>query len=629
MQRIIRYFVIGVVAAIVFLAAIVSIFLAVFDANTYKDDLSALVLEHTGRDLQFHGDVSLTVFPALGMKLGAMSLSNAEGFGPQPMIKVRQASVSVDLGSLIALAPEVDKLVLRDLEIDLQQNSAGITNWQDLVPAESGDTASSAPEPDPPTPDSAGVEIQGAFGGLDLQNIRISWKDAQTDTEFLIRDLDLTTGRIAPNQAFPLTLHVDASASDGLAVVLDLETRVEYLIEQQQLTLSDLTLGLNEFRIGGRLQVRNFAKPAIAFDLNSPNLDLDALLAGQSANQTATVDQPGQGTAEEDTRIELPMQTLRDLDIDGKLGIAQLRAQNLTMSDLEINLRAKDGLLTLKPVKLAAYGGIVESAVIVDAKSDAPRYGISKTVKGLRIGDLLEDYSGREIISGGLNAEVNLTTRGEWLSELKSNSNGRLQLGFSDGAINGFNLRHSIDAAKARIRGEDPPTEELLKTDFSSLTVSGTVRNGIFTSDDLDLQAPLLRVGGKGSADLNTETVNYLVSAKLVGTLEGQEGKDTDDLDGLEIPVRIKGPFDSAKIDVQLDEMLKARADAKKAKLKADIEKQKKELQQQLEAEKKALAESRKREAEKKKAIEKAKLKKKKEEAKKKAKEKLLEQLTD
>jgi AsmA protein len=139
----------------------------------------------------------------------------------------------------------------------------------------------------------------------------------------------------------------------------------------------------------------------------------------------------------------------------------------------------------------------------------------------------------------------------------------------------------------------------------------------VFSSDDLDLQAPLLRVGGRGQADLNSEVVDYLVNAKLVGTLKGQDGGSADELAGLAIPVRIKGPFTAPEIDVQLDEMLKARAaaekakleariDAEKDKLKAEIEAQKQALEAQLAAEQKALEESKKRELEKKLEVEKA-----------------------
>jgi AsmA protein len=609
MKKIIRYLIIGVVAAIVFLVAIVAIFLAVFDPNAYKQDLTELVREQTGRELQFHGDVDLTVFPALGMKLGAMSFSNAEGFGALPMVKVNEASISVDLASLVAFAPEIDKLVLRDLEINLSKNKAGVTNWDDLVaqPAPDAGTGAAADESSADAGESD-FEIKGAFGGLDLENIKLLWRDEQAGSEFRIVDLDISTGRIVPNEAFPMTLHLDASASGDLDIIFDIKANVEYLIEQQQLALRDMALKLNEFQIGGSVQVANFAKPAVKFDLASENLDVDALLG---TTGPAEADASQAAAASEDVQIELPMQILRDLDIDGSLKIARIKVQNLRMSDLDIKLKAKNGLVSMKPIKLNTYGGKVETSVVLDAKSDIPKYAITESVQGVQIGDLLKDYTGEETISGTLNAETNLTTRGEWLSKLKQNSNGTMNLAFLDGALNGFNIRQSIDAAKAKFSGKEAPPAETLKTDFSSLTISGVIKNGIFSSDDLDLQAPLLRVGGKGSANLNTEMIDYQVNAKLVKSIEGQQGGSGDELAGLEIPARIKGPFSAPKIDVLLDEMMKAKVDAEKAKLKAEIEKQKDELKQQLEAEKKALAESQKRELEQKMEVEKSKAKQK------------------
>jgi len=610
MKKIIRYFVIGLGAAIAFLIAIVAIFVAVFDANAYKQDMTELVREATGRELQFHGDVDLTIFPALGMKLGAMSFSNAAGFGELPMIKVKEASISVDVASLISFAPEIDKLVLRDLEVNLIKNKAGVNNWDDLVskPAPGTDAGTATDSTSAAPPAESDFEIKGAFGGLDLQNIKLLWLDQQAGTEFRIIDLDVSTGRIVPNEVFPMTLHLDANASGELDIVFDLNANVEYLIEQQQLTLESMALALNEFQVDGRVQVSNFAKPALRFDLATENIDVDALLDTPPATDTAA-EPAAAGSASEDVQIKLPMQTLRDLDIDGTLKIGKIKVQNLRMNDVDIRVTAKDGLVALKPVTLNTYNGTVEAAVAIDVKADKPKYDVSKTIRGVLVGDLLQDYSGNAAISGLLNAKANLTTNGEWLSKLKQNSNGTMALEFLDGALNGFNLRQSIDTAKAKFSGKEAPSSETLKTDFSSLTISGVIRKGVFSSDDLNLQAPLLRVGGEGSANLNSEMVDYLVNAKLVGTIEGQQGGSSDQLAGLEIPVRIKGPFEDPKIDVQLDEMLKAKVDAEKEKLKAEIAKQKAELKAQLEAEKKALAESKKRELEKKMEVEKSKAK--------------------
>ncbi len=641
MMKLFRYLVFGIGAVIVLLIAVVAIFVSVFDANAYKEDMSMLVQEQTGRELRFQGDVELTFFPALGMRLGAMSFANAPGFGELPMLSIREASISVDVVSLLRFAPEIDKLTLRDLEINLIRNKVGVNNWDDLLAKNidgdttgsgAGDTSGSTIGKSTSETGTKAVasefELKGAFAGLDIENLSLLWLDEQAGEHYQVTDLDISTGRIAPNESFPLTLHVDANSAAEGDVSIDLETMVEYLIDQQSLSLKQLTLGLNEFAISGQLQVSNFAKPALRFDLSSPELDVDALLGTPPAKpgkkkQSAT-GEGGDGAAGEsaaaDTQIKLPMQALRSLDIEGQLRITKVKVQNLKLQDVDLRVNAQNGLVALKPMKLNAYGGQIVANVVVDVTGDLPKYGVGKSIKNVQVGKLLKDYMGEAPISGNLSAEMNLATRGEWVSKLKRNSNGTMQLAFLDGALNGFNIRHSIDVAKAKLKGDDPPSEEAQKTDFASLTIGGVVKNGVFSSDDLDLQAPLLRAGGKGTANLNSEVVDYLMNAKLVGTLKGQQGDSADQLAGLPIPIRIKGPFAKPEIDVRLGDMLRARVDAEKEKLKAEFALQKKQLEAQLKAEQKALERARKKELEKKIKVERAR-------AEKKAREKLEELL--
>ena len=621
MHKIIRYILLAFGLVIILPIVAVAIFVAVFDANAYKQELSDLVQEHSGRELQFQGDVSLTIYPALGMKLGAMRFANATGFGESPMLSIGEASISVDVLSLLRFAPEIDKLILRDLEINLMRNKAGVNNWDDLLgKSESTGAGASGGGVGKPKPAAGGFASKAAFAGIEIDNLRLLWLDEQAGERYEVTDLDISTGRIALNQSFPMTMHLDARNSAGLEIAFDLQTDVEFLLEQQRLSLQQMTLTLNEFSIGGNLQVSNFAKPALRFDLESKLLDVDALLgtlppeAKEKTKKKKSGNAGGKqksAQANEDVEIALPMQTLRDLDIDGDLRIAKMKMQNLKLRDFEMHLGARDGLLDLKPVSVKAYDGKILANVAIDVRGEIPKYGVNKSFKGVQVGDLLEDYQGESPISGKLNGEVNLTTRGEWLSTLKKNSNGKMSLAFLNGALNGFNLRHSIDAAKAKVTGGDPPAEKTLKTDFTSLTLTGVIRKGVFSSDDLDLQAPLLRVSGKGEADLNREEVDYLVYAKLVGSIEGQKGDAADDLVGLTIPVRIKGPFTEPEIDVELGDMLKAKVDAEKERLKKEIDEQKKVLEKQLKKEKKKLEKAQKRKLEKKLEVEKARTEKK------------------
>ena len=745
-KKIFKLFFYLVLVFVIFVASVTGIFVATFDANEYKRDLEQLVRTQTGRDLQFYGDVSLTIYPVLGMKLGALSFSNAKGFGDAPMVKVNKVSISVDVASLFALSPEVDQLVLSDLDINLQKNKAGVSNWDDLVKPESpATTAETTPGEPEPTDAKRGepLKISGAFGGLNIQNARLLWKDAQAGVEYRVSDLDLTTGRITPDKPFPLSMHVAVQSGSELDAVVDFTSQFQYFFESQRLALNGLNLNvgakgslvpfnqvnaemasgsiqldpktgvkldgltlkvgargglmsfeqlnadiatgaidvdnqgsvkvgsvqltldtkggeipfealnanvstgpimvdpkrisltnlavkldgegdempfkpfnanitagnidldpnarsidlkklmlaLNELQIGGDVTVHDYAQPAVSFKLAAKTLDLDQLLGTPPAGSTPpkTDEQPVATGSAEDVAIKLPMELLRSLKIDGDLSIAKLKIQNLWMQKIRLGINARDGLIDLKPVRLSLYEGNFAAAIQIDAKGAVPKYSVSEKIQGVQVGKLLKDFMANDLISGAMTNSVNIRTQGEWLSELKKNSNGDMSLLFKDGALNGFNLRHMIDTAKAKLTGGDEPEEALLKTDFSSLSLTGLIKDGVFISDDLDLQAPLIRVGGEGKANLNNDTVDYLVNAKIVASLQGQDGGSVDESSGLWIPVRITGPFTAPKIDVQYDEFLKAKLEAGTAKLKASIEAQKAALQKEIDAEKAAL----------------------------------------
>lgn len=671
--------------AVVFVIAIAGVFIATFDANQYKQDLSDLVRDSTGRDLQFYGDVGLTFYPTLGMKLGALSLSNAAGFGSEPMVKVNKVSISVDVASIIAFSPEIDELILDGLEISLKKNSKGITNWDDLTKTEvaqssNADSASSSAEPVSSTSSSSDepMKISGAFGGLNITNAQLTWVDAQAGAEYKVRNLTIKTGRITPDAPFDLEMQVALESKDEIKADIDLAAQIQYLFDQGQLNLSTLTLNiaavgeqlplgkikvgiasesialnpqkrsvsvkglvltLDDNKITGDVNVSDYAQPALNFKLASDNLDIDALLGTPAVQPAAPepetkVELEVVAAAEEDILISLPMELLRTLRVDGELAVKQLKIQNLFMRDIDFGISANKGVVNLDPIKMNLYDGSFSGQVRLDARADLPKYSVTKNLQGVQIGKLLTDFMGEDRISGALNANVSVITQGEWLSALKKNSNGDVKLAFKDGGLNGFNIRYSIEKVKAKLKGDSPPPVENRKTDFSSLDLSGLIKNGVFISNDLSLKAPVMRVSGEGQADLNTNTVNYLVNAKLVGTIKGQDGGTGDELSGLLIPVRIDGPFSSPKIDVQLDEMLKNQAAQKAAELKvklqaeldeqkAAIAEQKAALQNQIDEEKAKLEESKRLELENKKKVLEAKVKAKAEEAKKKLLNKL------
>ncbi len=707
---------IGLILVVTVLAVVV--FLATFDANQYKQDLAQTIQQQTGRELVFEGDIGLTFYPALGMDLGSMRFANAPGFGDQPMLAVQAASVSVDLLSLISLSPQIDQLVLEGLNINLQKNEQGKTNWDDLVVEEKA-AVDGKPVQDE-TVDKSPRDLStvaGSFGGFNISGANWLWKDASAGVEYQVQDLNLTSGRMAPGEVFPIQLNLNVQSPGQLdskvaltaQVLLDLpriqmnslqlqtsangamipvdnlqldlsgdlefnlntqklaingfSTQVQsqggvllksesnfsgevgFDIEAQQLTvgaldlqahltdpalpagklstgisagqmslslpqnaidLQELQWTLNENRFSGFVKVSDYTIPAVDFALTTPNFNVDSLLGETTGPQPVVSETP---IPAEDIQISLPMDLLRSLKLNGQLEVGTLVAQKLTFNEVLLKVTADSGIIDLKPLKMNLYDGQFNGAVQVNAQGQVPVYQVNKKLSSFQIGQFLQDYMNDDLVSGNANVDVNLTASGEWLSELKSSLNGSMQVQVLDGALKGFNLRHEVDKAKAKFKGQTVPQQEARKTDFSALNLSGVIKDGVFSSDDLKVEAPLIRVGGQGSANLAEETVNYLVNAKLVGTTKGQQGGEADELSGLEIPVAITGPWLAPKIDVQLDEMMKARLDAEKARIRDEVAKKKAAVEKQLATEKAKLKAAQEKEA----AAKKAQLQKKKE----------------
>src|SRR3569623_3829608 len=83
-----------IVGGLLALLAAAALFIVLtFDPNKYKAEIAAAVSQATGRELTISGDIRLTIFPWLGVELGAKELSNAPGFGSEPFVSITRAAV--------------------------------------------------------------------------------------------------------------------------------------------------------------------------------------------------------------------------------------------------------------------------------------------------------------------------------------------------------------------------------------------------------------------------------------------------------------------------------------------------------------------------------------------------------
>lgn len=242
--------VVGFLLGLAVLVAIGSViaFAVLFDPNDYRDDIAALVAERTGRELTIEGDLGISLFPWLGFEVGRMTLANTEPYGDTPMAAIARADARVKLQPLLfERRIEIGAVELSGLRLNLAVDRQGRGNWQDVLDAlqrEQADTPPPSAEPDPAPEAGQNFSLESlTVERLLLNDAAVSYTDAGSGAQYQLRDLDLTTGRIAAGEPFPVDLAFKlTSSAPSLAVDATLSTELRYALGNQVYGLTDLQL---------------------------------------------------------------------------------------------------------------------------------------------------------------------------------------------------------------------------------------------------------------------------------------------------------------------------------------------------------------------------------------------------
>ena len=391
-----------------------------------------------------------------------------------------------------------------------------------------------------------GLEITGKLNGTQILG-DANFNAELKILEFVPRDLIKALGEPLPEVSDAGVL----GRADG---------DVQLKATLNSVDVSEFRFGLDDSTLKGNLKVTDFASPAIRFALQLDEIDVDRYLP-PAKEPVAPV--PPTAAAAAGAQM-IPVDTLRALNVAGTLNIGKLKAAQLRSQDISMQLKAKDGVVRVYPAKASMYDGKYQGDIKLDVRGAQPKITMDERLTGVQVGPLLKDLTGKDTLSGTTRASAKLTTSGQTPEQFTKTLNGKVDFAFTDGAVKGFNLAAMLRKAQARLNGQPLPADkEPNQTDFSSLTGTASITNGVVRNRDLLAQSPLLRVSGAGDIDLPAEKLDYLVKAKIVGSLEGQGGKGLTDLKGVEIPVRLSGTFAEPKYKIELEQAVKQKAEKK------------------------------------------------------------------
>lgn len=323
----------------------------------------------------------------------------------------------------------------------------------------------------------------------------------------------------------------------------------------QKLSLQGLDVKLDDTRIQGNIGISQFSKPLYMFDLNIDKLDLNRYLPASEAK--ATESKPAEKTANS-AEQPIDLSALKALNAQGNIRIGWLKYGKTEAKNLNVGLKAQDGLASLDPLNVDVYQGTVRGSVRLDARA-TPAVTIQQNLQNIAVGPMLVDTINNDMLSGNGNLNLNVTAQGNTVTALKKSLGGSVDLRMADGAVKGFDLAGAIRDAKGKLnvlKGQsNADADKSKKTDFSELTATFNIKNGVAHNDDLAMKAPVFRLtkgDSKGDIDIGKEQINYLAKPTLVNSLKGQGGKDAEQLGSVGIPVKITGTFAAPKFGIDM-----------------------------------------------------------------------------
>ena len=365
-----------------------------------------------------------------------------------------------------------------------------------------------------------------AFEGEGLRTFRLSGK------------LDGAPTRIALNDA---KLALDAIEGQG-EVVVDLSAQVPEVTGRLALGAVDLNPYLPPEPAGA--QTAGGAAPA------PPEGQSGAAPAGWS-------DEP----------IALP--PIGGANVNFALSTGPLKMRDLQLDRSQLALRVAGTHLAVDVQEIALYGGRGSGQLDLQVVDGTPRISKQFRLEGLQALPFLTAAADFQRLRGTANAELSLQTQGRTQRQMVENLGGTGKVAFHNGAIVGINLAAMARNVTAAYQGNAIGGERA--TDFAELSGSFNIRNGVLTNDDLWLQAPVLRVAGRGQVNLPPRTLDYRLDPKAAPTLEGQGG--TREVAGVLVPVIVRGPWDDLTFAPDLESVARRALEDPEA-FKEEVEQQ-------------------------------------------------------
>ena len=155
-----------------------------------------------------------------------------------------------------------------------------------------------------------------------------------------------------------------------------------------------------------------YSIPATGYDLKLDKIDVDRYLpparSGEAPNEIGV-----------ENTDEFPVDTLNDFDVDGQILIGSLKVKNLNVTDIDVTITAKNGVMHVLPLTANLCDGTYSGNIQINAANAQPTLSVDETLKDVQADPLHKDLHGDAHLTDTGNLQAKLTTIGINASSMK------------------------------------------------------------------------------------------------------------------------------------------------------------------------------------------------------------------
>ena len=579
----------------------------------------------TGRELKIEGAVRPSVWPQLGVKIGAVSISNAAWSDAGPMLQAEGLAISIDLAALVGGEVKITAVEALRPRIVLERSASGEENW--IFGSASGGTVT-AQTPGVGQPFTLGRGLidggtlvfidHGAQSRFELSDIKaeVAIPDfggkAEVDLQAVMRGQAFAVqAEVAEFQPFldGKLVGIDLALQTGAAQIT-FAGRAGYAPMMAegalQADLGDLAavaalsgaaapglpegLGARDVGISGALTVTETASlhlrnGKLNLDGNQFNGDIDLITQGERPKITAQIragevslasvggaggaGNSSSGTAGGWSQEAIDVSGLKAIDAAIALSFEALTLDVARLGPSQLVVSIDRGRAVFDIRKIVAYQGVISGEFVVNGRKGLS-VGGDLNFAGLALEPLLREFGGYERLVGTGDVAVRFLGSGDSVAAIMQSLEGSGNLAFTKGEIRGLDVAGMLRTLDSGYVGEGQ------KTIFDAVTASFNIAQGVLRNDDLLLQAPYLTAKGAGQVGIGARTLEYRLKATALADAEGAGG--------ITAPLLISGSWADPKFSLDLESLAQEKLDAEKAKLEAEARLRAKELEAEAKA---------------------------------------------